>query len=176
MRKIILYSAMSLNGHIARADGRVDWLDAIPNPEQSDYGYYDFYAGIDTTLQGNATYRQVKGWDIEFPYKDKKNYVLTRQQDLPPDENVEYITHNHIETIRQMKQMEGQDIWLIGGGQINTLLFNASLIDELILHIMPIVLPDGIALFEAIPAEKQLQLLRSKSYSSGVLELHYQIK
>ena len=34
-------------------------MEEMPNPDQSDYGYFDFYAGIDTTLMGNKTYQQV---------------------------------------------------------------------------------------------------------------------
>ena len=39
MRKIKLYIATSLNGKIAKSDGSVDWLESIPNPDKSDYGY-----------------------------------------------------------------------------------------------------------------------------------------
>jgi len=43
MAKIISYIAMSLNGKIARTDGSVDWLEDIPNPDKSDFGYYAYY-------------------------------------------------------------------------------------------------------------------------------------
>ena len=58
-RKLILYIASSLNGKIADAEGRVDWLESMPNPDKLDYGYAEFYDSIDTTIQGNATYKQV---------------------------------------------------------------------------------------------------------------------
>lgn len=71
---------MSFNGKIAKKDGTVAWLDAIPHPEGEDYGYADFYEGIDTTIMGYATYHQVINFDIPFPYPDKTNYVLTRKR------------------------------------------------------------------------------------------------
>lgn len=77
MRKIKLYIAISLNGKIAKADGNVDWLESIPNPEKTDYGYQEFYDTIDTTIQGFSTYDQIMSWGIDFPYKGKKNYVIT---------------------------------------------------------------------------------------------------
>ena len=55
MRKIRLYIATSLNGKIARSDGSVDWLDAVPNPDKTDYGYTDFLESVDTTIMGNRT-------------------------------------------------------------------------------------------------------------------------
>lgn len=52
MRKIKLYIAISLDGKIAKADGDVSWLDELPKPDHSDYGYSDFLSSVDTTLMG----------------------------------------------------------------------------------------------------------------------------
>lgn len=166
---------MSLNGKIAKPDGSVHWLESLPNPDKSDYGYQDFQADIDTTIQGYKTYEQVINWDIPFPNTKKKNYVLTRKQGLKNTEHVDFISENHIEAINAVKNQKGKDIWLIGGGQINTLLFNEKLIDELRIFVMPIVLPDGIELFEALPDETILELTDSKTYPTGVVELRYEI-
>ena len=103
MRKIILYVACSLDGKIADREGNVDWLDTIPNPDHSDYGYSDFIKSVDTTLMGNKTYQQVLGFDVPFPYKETKNYVITRDGTLTNDENVEYIHQNIADFISDLK-------------------------------------------------------------------------
>jgi dihydrofolate reductase len=175
MRKVKLYIAISLNGKIARQDGSVDWLESINNPEETDYGYSEFYETIDTTIQGNNTYRQVLSWGIDFPYPDKKNYVLTQNKGLENTRYVEFVSENHLEFIRELKKQEGKDIWLIGGGTINTLFINEKLIDEIQVFVMPIVLSQGIELFEAFPEETQLRLIESKSYSTGAVELKYSV-
>ncbi|MBL6447762.1 dihydrofolate reductase [Fulvivirga sp. 29W222] len=175
MRKLTLYIATSLNGKIAKNDGAVDWLDAVPNPEKSDYGYYDFYKGIDTTIMGYKTYDQIINWGIDFPYAGKKNYVFTRKKELSNTEHVEFVSEDHTEFVKNLKQQNGSDIWLIGGGQINTLLFDADLIDEIRLFVMPIVISGGIELFEGKPAERHLLLKEHKAYSSGVTELIYEV-
>ena len=108
MRNVKLYIAVSLNGKIAKLDGSVDWLEAIPNPEKIDHGYADFYKSIDTTIQGYNTYNQIIGWGIDFPYADKKNYVITRKQGIENTEYVEFITGNHIDFIRQLKKKSGE--------------------------------------------------------------------
>lgn len=82
MRKIKLYIASSINGKTAKIDGSVDWLEEIPKPEKADYGYAKFYESIDTTIQGSNTYQQIMNWGIGFPYKGKKNYVITRKKGL----------------------------------------------------------------------------------------------
>ncbi len=175
MRKIILYSAVSLNGKIASADGGVAWLEEIPNPDKTDYGYHDFYKSIDTTIQGFRTYQQIINWGIDFPYPDKKNYVLTSKSDLADTEYVEFVSENLIEFAKNLKTQVGADIWLIGGGLANSSLLNADLIDELIVHVMPIIIPNGIELFGGTPIQSQLQLIDSKTYSSGVVELKYKL-
>jgi dihydrofolate reductase len=175
LRKIKLYIAISLNGKIASSDGSVDWLESIPNPEKTDYGFAEFMDSVDTTIQGYNTYNQIINWGIEFPYKGKKNYVLTKKQDAKNTEFVEFITKNHVGFITQLKEEEGGDIWLIGGSQANTLILNAGLLDEIRVFVMPIILSGGIDLFDAFPAETQLKLIETKSYSSGVIELKYKI-
>lgn len=175
MRTIKLYIATSLNGKIAEKDGSVDWLYVKDANEQPDYGYEKFYESIDTTIQGSSTYKQVESWDIDFPYPEKKNFVITRNKELKNNENVEFISENHIEFIKELKNQEGGDIWLIGGGLVNTMLLNEGLIDELQLFVMPIILQDGIELFENLPNRTDLKLTNSKTHDTGAVELQYEV-
>jgi len=92
MRKVILYVAISLDGKIAKPDGNVEWLDSIPNPDQLDYGYAEFYENIAITIMGNNTYEEVLGFDVPFPYPTKKNYVLTRQEGKTDTEFVSFVS------------------------------------------------------------------------------------
>jgi len=174
MKKIVLYIATSLNGKIAKSDGSVHWLEEIPNPDKLDYGYTQFQETIDTTIQGYSTYAQVLGWDIPFPYPTTKNYVVTRKSDVKNTEHVEFITENHIEFIKKIKEGTGKDIWVIGGGQVNTMLLNAGLIDEIRVFVMPIILTEGIELFELLPKETNLILMHSTTHDTGVIELYYE--
>lgn len=173
MKKIKLYIAISLDGKIARMDQSVDWLDTIPNPQKTDYGYFAFYDTIDTTLMGNKTYEHVLTLAENFPYPDKKNYVFTNQQDVENTEYVEFVKSNHINFLKELKRAKGKDIWLIGGGIMNTTLWNEDLIDEMYIHIMPIIIGEGIPMFANDSIEKQLTLVHTKSYESGVVELVY---
>lgn len=176
MRKLSLYSAVSLNGKIARPDGKVDWLDEVDHPKGEDYGYGQFYEGIDTTIMGHNTYKEVLGFGVEFPYKGKENYVFTRNTSKKEDQHVRFVSDDLVDFVQQLKKTEGRGMWLVGGGRLNTAFLNADLIDEMILHVMPIIIPDGIDLFQGEPNEAMLKLINSKIYSSGVVELHYNRK
>lgn len=175
-RKVILYSAASLNSKIADREGSVAWLEAIPHIEGEDYGYQKFYDGIDTTIMGFSTYAQLKSWDIPFPYPDKKNFVITRKANPEPDTNVEFVTKDHLAFLTELKAARGGDIWLVGGGALNQMFLNSDLIDEIIIHLMPVILDGGIDLFAELTNRTMLDLVESKTYSSGVVELHYRVK
>ncbi|MHA1561229.1 MAG: dihydrofolate reductase family protein [Promethearchaeota archaeon] len=173
MRKIVLYIASSLDGYIARKNGEVDWLDDFNNTGE-DYGYYKFYDSIDVTLMGNKTYKTSMSLG-DFPYKDKKNYVFTKQNILPQAGYVKFINNNIVSFTKELKTQKGKDIWLIGGTQINELFFNNEIIDELILTVMPVTLGNGIPLFTESVKQLKFKLNSNKSYGNGVVQLHYSI-
>jgi dihydrofolate reductase len=174
MKKLICYIATTLDGFIARPDGNIDWLTSIPMEEGNDYGYAEFMAGIDTTLMGNATYEDVLSMG-EFPYVGLKNYVFTRKTNHPPAEHVEFVSGDIAAFVRGLKEQEGKDIWLVGGGKINAVMLEAGLIDELIVSVIPQVLGRGIALFEGANAEAKLTLVSHKVFPNGIVQTKYTI-
>jgi dihydrofolate reductase len=174
MRKLKVYIAVSLDGYIATREGKIEWLTGYPNPEGTDYGYADFLATTDTTLMGNTTYKEVLVLSETFPYPDKINYVFTRDSTHIDTEYVKFISRDIAEFVDHLKKEDGKDIWLIGGGQLNGALLQANLIDEMIIHVMPLILGDGLPLFGGIPMEKVFRLTTTKAYYNSVLKLHYE--
>ena len=148
MRPITLYIAASIDNFIARTDGNVDWLESpefhLPN---EDFAYREFYDSIDCTLMGNNTYKAVIDFDIPFPYSDKTNFVFSQKTPAHGNEHVTFVSDDILEFVRKLKTKSGKGIWLIGGGQINSLLLENNLIDKIILTIVPITLGEGIPLF-----------------------------
>ncbi len=177
MKKIKLYIAVSLDGYIARPDGDLDWLLTYPMHTGAEYGYKDLMDSIDTVIMGNLTYQELIVMSIDWPYKDKSTYILTRyKNNLPPKENVTYLTDDVIETIHQLKQQEGKDIWLMGGGQVITLLLNHDLVDEMQISYVPVILGEGIPLFPNKPKESKWELVNSTAFDSGILKVDYKRK
>ena len=172
MRKIILYSACSLDNFIARQDGSVDWLD---DPkyflEGEDYGYHKFYETIDTTLMGNTTYQEILGFDVPFPYPDKTNYVFSRFKEHRDTEHVKFISTGVVDFVKAIKASEGKDIWLVGGAQINGILLKEQLVDKIYLTIIPIALGKGIPLFAGLEHEFQFNTHSCKLYPNGYIKL-----
>ncbi|QCR23650.1 dihydrofolate reductase family protein [Pontibacter sp. SGAir0037] len=176
MRKIVLYIAASLDGFIARPDGNIDWLhDKKYNIPDEDFGYTTFLQTIDTTLMGNSTYQQILTFDMPFPYDDKTNYVFSRSGNNQDTEHVTFVHENVVDFMEKLKEQEGKDIWLIGGGQLNATILNAGLLDEIILTYIPVILGKGIPLFseEASEHKVKLQPTENKLYKNGFLQVRY---
>ena len=176
MRKVKLYIAISLDGKIAGPNDEVDWLDKLPNPDKLDYGYHEFYTSMDTTIMGRKTYDMIETFGGEFPYPNTVNYVVTRDEQLKDNENVKFINDDMMPFVLSLKEREGKDIWLVGGGQLNTSFWNAGLIDEVMVFVMPIVLGEGVDLFGQWPKTQELKLIDSEVYSTGVCKLVYEVK
>ena len=167
MRKVTLYIAASLDGYIAGPEDDLDWLEAGGSLE---YGYKDFYDSIDTTLMGNSTYKVVLTAAEAFPYPEKTNFVFTRGP-LPPDtQHVRFVSGDIVAFVGTMKDGPGKGIWLVGGGQINTAMVNAGLIDEIILTVFPIILGEGLPLFAPGADLTTFKTVGCKSYETGLVQ------
>ena len=168
MRKLKLYIAASLDSYIAGPKGEIDWLEAGGN---ADYGYQEFYTSIDTTLMGNSTYPLTLTVD-KFPYPDTSNYVFTRGTPPPDTAHVRFVSGDIAAFVRSLKEQSGKDIWLVGGGQVNTVMLNEGLIDEIILTIFPLVLAEGIPLFAPGAMRSSFKTVGCETFESGLIQWH----
>lgn len=167
MRKVRLFIATSLDGFIAGPDEDISWLFS-----DGDYGYRDFYEHIDTTISGYNTYRLTLTFG-SFPYPDKTNYVFSKLHQHRENTPVTFIATDPCEFVGNLRKKTGKDIWLVGGGQLNTLLLNGGLIDEIIISVHPVILGNGIPLFSGYPKKSTLSLTGSETYKSGLIQLTY---
>jgi dihydrofolate reductase len=174
MKKIKVFIAVSLDGFIAYLDGGMDWLAGLSCPTLNEFRDKTFYDSIDTVIMGNGAYQEIASFDVDWPYKDKATYVLSRQNDnLPPKANVSYLTENVLERIRQIKCQEGKGIWLLGGGQTIRLLLNHDLVDELHLCYIPVMMGEGIPLFPCKMKSSKWKLSDNKPFENGILKVDY---
>jgi dihydrofolate reductase len=90
-----------------------------------------------------------------------------------PDEHVEVISDNIAERVQQLKVKEGKDIYLCGGEKLATLLLTERLVDEVLVKLNPVLFGSGIPLVSRLPHWLGLELKSSKTYSNGIVLLHY---
>lgn len=172
MKKIKLYIAASIDGYIARSDGDLDWLTKYPINPDTNYGYDDFYKSVDTVIMGGQTYRDILNMDFVWPYKDKTTYVISRNS-MGVKENIHFITENIVEEISKLREENGKDIWLVGGGQLTTMLLNQNMVDEMIITTIPVLLGNGIPLFPDSSKESKWKLQNCMAYENSIVQIIY---
>ena len=171
MRKVILGLAVSLDGFIEGPNGEYDWCFT-----DQDYGMSEFYRRIDSVFMGRKSYElTLTMGNAEMPGVPKlQNYVFSNT--LKEVKHGAILVNGDIASkVRQIKEEPGKDIWLFGGAELTTSLLNLNLVDEIGLGLHPIILGAGKPLFQGLPERIKLQLVESKTYSSGLVGLTYNI-
>ena len=169
LRQVSLFTAMSLDGFIATKDGGIEWLF-----HDQDYGYTTFFQSVDTVLAGRLTFEQSLSLSDD-PFEGKRTYVFTRSGRGGALGAVEFIRDDPAKFTQALKTTEGGKIWLVGGGQINTLLMSAGLIDEMVISVHPVVLGQGIPLFNRETGQVSYTLVEQKAFPSGLVQLKYSL-
>jgi dihydrofolate reductase len=170
-RKVILYIATSLDGYIAKPDDDLSFL-SIVEQEGEDYGYTDFVHSVDTIIIGRKTYDWVLTQVPEFPHADKKIFIITRTVRKSVG-NTTFYSGNLKELVLRLKSDPGENIFIDGGAEIVNELLKEKLIDEFILSIIPIFVGSGTKLFKDGRPEQKLQLVSTKQFDKGLVQLHY---
>ena len=172
MRKLIAYLATSVDGFIARPDGDVAWLDR-PRPADG-YGMHTFLRSVDTVVMGRVTWevgQKLGGAVVE----GKRNIVLSRT--LPsygcPGATVENIEPAAF--AEKLRSEKGRNVWLMGGADVFGSFLAAGALDELVIHVVPVLIGTGIPLLDAQPRQAELTLRSTRRFADGVVKLHYDI-
>lgn len=173
MRKLSLFIATSLDGYIAKPNDDLSFLKIVEKKGE-DYGYAKFIANIDTIIVGRKTY----DWVMEevgtnhYDNGNRKVYVITRTK-RPKTGKTTFYTGDLIELIKQLKSEKGKNIYCDGGAEIVNELSKYNLVDEMIISIVPILVGDGIRLFQDGRPEQQMELIKTKSFDTELVQLHY---
>jgi len=178
MRKVIYSLTNSLDNFIARAEGAADWIlmgDEVMNE------FPKFFASFDTVLIGRKTYdfallQNPNAGQESSDYMGMKTYVFSRTMKESPRAGVKIVSDDAGEFVRDLKNENGKDIWLMGGGILAASLLRERLVDEIGLTIQPILLGSGIPLFPDLGLQVDLQLIECKTYKNGLVGLTYRVK
>jgi dihydrofolate reductase len=189
MRKLIYYVACTVDGFIARRDGRFDFFlaegehfaalvdsfpETVPANMRDALGVSAPNKWFDAVVMGRNTYEVGTKIGITNPYPTLKQYVFSRSMKESPDPNVALVSEDAVGAIRRLKQEAGKDIWLCGGGDLAAALLTE--IDELFLKVNPVLLGSGIQLFSGVAKPTGLELIDSRIFGNGVMFVHHHLK
>jgi len=176
MRKLSLFIAMSLDGYIAKPNDDLSFLNLVEKAGE-DYGYAEFTATIDTLIIGRKTYDYVLKHVGPSHYDNGQRdiYVMTRTE-RPRVGRTTFYTGNLAELVKRLKSGNGKDIYCDGGAEVINELMKHDLIDEFIISVVPVLLGSGTRLFKDERPEQMLELVTTKTFDTGLTQLHYKRK
>lgn len=185
MRKLIFFMHTSLDGFVAGPKGELNWA-------KLDEEIFDFVSTLtekaDTALYGRVTYELMQSYwptAAEQPnpskhtkehsvwYKNVPKVVLSKTMSKEGHTNTTVISEHLVENINQIKNRDGRSILIFGSPSASHSLMSHGLVDEFWLFVNPILLGQGTPLFKDVLEITQLNLLESKTFSCGVIALHY---
>jgi len=174
MRKVVFGGANSLDNYFARKDDAVDWLmwsDEVGKIMA------DYFKTFDTIVMGRRTYEvAIAMGQGDGSTPGMKTYVFSRTLKPRSTKKLEITSEDVAEVVGRLKQQEGKDICIMGGGLLAKPLFEADLIDEIGFNIHPVLLGSGIPLFHEMNRQIDLELIECQTLKTGCVLVTYRVK
>jgi len=169
MRRVRYCVAASLDGFIADPDGGYDWIvmdDAID--------FASIFEEFDTFVMGRKTWEVSAPPDAPTMFGDKEVIVFSTKLKSTSRPSVRIVNTPPADTVRELKQKPGKDIWLFGGGAMFRTLVDADLVDTVEIAIMPVLLSQGIPVLAPGARMTGLKLDKCETLpKSGIVMLSY---
>lgn len=180
--RVTIHMVASLDGFIARKDGRVDWIetsDEFPGGEEHTPELVEaFLKTIDCYVMGSRTYETALQFEADgsgWVYGDKPVFVLT-SRDLPRRDTVEFYSGDLANFVNVRLRPAFPSIWFVGGRDLCSDCLRLGLADEVRYSILPIVIGDGIRFFDQLDKDIALHLTEVKAYKSGIVATRYEVR
>jgi dihydrofolate reductase len=176
MRKLIEATFVSLDGVIESPER---WALNLWGAEHRIHATRQL-ASYDAFLFGRVTYEkfaaswsQIKG----DPYYDTINRMpkfVASKTLTTTTWNATLLPGDVVEAVRALKQQPGKDIIKYGGGGLDRTLIPHQLIDEFQIYVFPVIVGQGVRLFEGVdPDALRLVLTGTTSLANGIVQLTY---
>ncbi|HWA86142.1 MAG TPA: dihydrofolate reductase family protein [Opitutus sp.] len=181
--RVTIHMAASLDGFIARKDGRVDWMetaDEFAGGETMDPEFVaTFLKSIDCYVMGSRTYETALNFESKgfgWAYGDKPVFVLTHRQLPRTRDTVEFHFGDLAQFVNERLRPAFRNIWFVGGGSVCGECLRRGLADEVRYSILPVLIGDGISFFEKLDCDVALHLTEAKAYKNGTVALCYEVR
>ena len=196
MSKVISAHAVSVDGYITGRDpgaGRglgdgtalFDWYGSGDTPSQVFDGFklsepsarlFDALAGrVGAVVAGRNTYEDSDHFGGDSPHPTARLFVLSHRPAPELTDRQTLVTTGIEDAIATAREAAGgRDVGLMGSGVLTAAL-QAGLVDEVILHQVPVLLGGGRPFFQSLPEHVRLRLVEAIP-APGVTHLHYEVE
>lgn len=138
--------------------------------------FIDPFAGhVGAVVAGRNSYDDANGWGGGSPHPTAPLFVVSHRPAPPEATSAQTFATSIEQAIAAARTAAGDlDINLMGGGVLTAALA-AGLVDEIIVHQVPVLLGAGRPLFQELPAHLRLSLIEAVP-APGVTHLHYRLE
>ena len=175
MARTVYYVASSIDGFIADAADRIDWLLQF-GFEEFDEHYQAFLSRIGAIVMGATTYEYLLREEMpEWPYAGIPVVVVThRELPVPEGADITFFAGDIVQLDAELRETAtDRDVWLVGGGALAAQFGDLGLIDELHVTYVPVLVGSGKPLLPVGGTTVPLVLERVKQFPSGSVEHVY---
>jgi dihydrofolate reductase len=170
MRRVRYSVAATLDGFIADPAGGYDWIimdDAID--------FAAMYEEFDSFVMGRKTWEVTAPTEFGNMFGGKEVIVFSRTLERARP-GIRIVSTSPVDTVRELKQKPGKDIWLFGGGSMFRTLADAGLVDTVEIALMPVLLSEGVPLITPGARITGMTLDKCETLpKSGIVMLSYTI-
>ena len=170
MRRIIYSVASSLDGYIAGPQGEFDWI-----PTDPEFDWDAFANRFDTALMGRKTYELMCVGEAGISLPDMRIVVFSTTLDAADHPDVTVVSSDATRAVAELREADGKDIWLMGGGMLFRSLLEADLVDGVEVGVIPILLGEGLPLLATTNCSALLELNETRRFPSGIVLLNYDV-
>ncbi|MCB9137550.1 MAG: dihydrofolate reductase [Caldilineaceae bacterium] len=177
------YTATSLNGYIADEGNSLSWLLQFDDVDGMGEHYARFMDEVGALAMGSTTYEWIMAQEDllnapeKWPYA-APTWVFSRRS-LPavPGADIRFVQGDVRPIHAQMAAAaQGENIWIVGGGELAGQFHDHGLLDELILTFAPVMLAAGAPLLPRRMAEPPLKLTNVERYGDVFVTLTYEVR
>ena len=171
-----MHMVSSLDGFIAKKDNSVAWMDSPGSVYEAGVSISEeevaaFVKSVDCYVLGSRTYEHAL--ELGWPYGDTPVVVITSRALPTTRKSVEFYSGD-LQTLVDVKLTPRfRNIWLVGGALLCQRFLELGLVDEIRLTIAPILLGEGLRLFDGSLTEQRWNLKDVVTYKNGFVELSY---
>jgi dihydrofolate reductase len=170
-----VFIATSLDGFIARRGGGIDWLRPDADGAGEDYGYQEFFDGVDALVMGRNTFDLVLGFG-EWHYGRKPVVVLTnREIELPVFAGDVRVMRGAPVDVANTLAEQGFRHLYVDGGRVVQAFLRAGLIHRMTITRVPLLIGEGIPLFGSLPHDVPLRHVETRAFPSGYVQSVYDV-
>lgn len=176
MRKLVYYVATSLDGYIAGPDENVEMFAGESDLVKK---YFQDLQELDTVIMGRKTYEFGYKFGLkpgQPAYPHMRHYIFSDSLVLDNVHEQVKIVKRDLSIVQQLKNEDGSDIYLCGGGVFAGWLLDNQLIDVLKIKLNPILLGGGTPLFGKYHTSLSLQQTDVQEFNGGLSLRTYQIQ